>query len=715
MKVWIAEKANQASDLARVLGNPRRGDGFIDTAQGRVVYASGHLLEEEEPHHYNPEWHSWSLDTLPMIPPRWDYRPRDAKSKKLLGVIREALSKASGVVIATDPDRAGESIARELLDACRYKGPVQRLWLKGLDDASIRKGLGALRTDHETRPLYWAAVARSRADWIWGLSLTRVASLLAQARGARGLKPVGRVQSPTLYLVYLRCKAIEAFVSRGYFELAARVRAGQHTLILRHAPPATPEDRRIYERRVAEELAARATGAHRPLRVTVERRRQGPPPLFSLRGLQKACSAAFGWSADKTLQVAQSLYDVHKVLTYPRTDCALLPTEQASEIPRVLDAIFGTAPSLGSLASKVANPLVRKSVWDSSKVTAHHAIIPTMAAGALDQMSPDERKAYLLVARRYIACLLPDFEFDEARIVLDANGVLFTAVGRTPKVEGWKAAFGSDDSGEEDGDDEVPPLPVVPDGTPGTVEAVDIENRQTQPPKPYTEGTLLEDMASVAKFATDPRIREVLKATAGLGTEATRAGIIKELRKRGFIVAKGRSLWISDAGCQLVELLPKVLCDPAVTGLWEDRLEAIASGQLPEAARDDFVTQVGEQVRKICAAMRAHAATLPPLEQEARPPTAKMVQAAKFAAKQRGHKELPPNVLSDFNACKAYLDVSIQDVRDRASTNRPSDPQVAYAQRLAVECRCVVPEKALQDRSAMSAFIEQMKAQKGIA
>lgn len=715
MKVWIAEKPSQASDLAKVLGSPRRGDGFIDTAQGRVVYAFGHLLEQEEPHHYNPEWKGWTLDALPLVPSRWDYRARDAKAKKQLSVIREAVSKASSIVIATDPDREGECIAREILDACRYKGAIERLWLKGLDDTSIRQALAKMRADSETRPLYWAAVARSRADWIWGLSLTRSATLLAQARGGRDMKPVGRVQTPVLNLVYQRCKAIEAFVSKGYFELAARVRAGQHLLVLRHAPPAAPEDRRIYDRDVAERLQAQATGARGPLRVSVERKREGPPSLFSLSGLQKACSARFGWTADKTLAVAQALYETHKATTYPRTDCPYLPAEQASEIPQVLKALFAAAPALRELAPRVANPLVRRSVWDTSKVTAHHAIIPTLEPAAVDAMSPDERKAYLLIARHYLACLMPDYEFDETRIVLDANGVLFSAVGRTPKVDGWKAAFGTEGEPQEDDDEDAPTLPVVADGTPGAVEGVDLEKRQTQPPKPYTEGTLLADMANVAKFVTDPRIRQVLKATAGLGTEATRAGTIKELRGRGLIVAKGRSLWISEAGCQLIESLPKVLCDPAVTGLWEDRLEAIASGQLPEAARDDFVTQVGEQVRKICAAMRAHAATLPPLEQEARPPSAKMVAAAKFAAKQRGHKELPAHVLTDFDACKAYLDVSIQDVRDRASTNRPSDPQIAYAQRLAAELSCVVPDSALQDRKAMSAFIDGMKSQKGIA
>jgi DNA topoisomerase-3 len=715
MKVWIAEKPNQARDLAKVLGNPRRGDGAIDTAQGRVVYARGHLLEQQAPEHYDPAW-EWSLDPLPLVPQRWDMKPRDAGSKKLVAVIREAVSKASSVVIATDPDREGECIARELLDSFRYKGSIERLWLKGLDEHSIRKALAAPRADSETRPLYWAAMARSRADWIWGLSLTRLATLLSQARGGRGVRPVGRVQTPTLYLVYLRCKAIEAFVPRGYFELSARVRAGQQLLVLRHAPPAVPEDRRLYDRAVAEALQQRATGAKGPLRVSVERKREGPPSLFSLSGFQKTCSARFGWSGDKTLSVAQSLYD-SKATSYPRTDCPFLPAEQVTEIPQVVQAIFRAAPSLASLAPKVANPLVRSSVWNTAKVTAHPPSSAHDAACVGIAVGGRAQKAYLLIAQHYLACLMPDYEFDQTRIVLDANGVPFSAVGRTPKVEGWKAAFGNEGAPTEDDDDGAPVLPVVPDGTPGTVEGVDTESKQTQPPKPYTEGTLLEDMASVAKFATDPRIKQVLRDSAGLGTEATRAGVIKELRRRGFIEAKGRSLWISTSGSQLIEALPKVCVDPSVTGIWEDRLERIASGELPESALAEFVDRwrAGAQDLRCAQGARGNAAADRALRRRDGPPTPKMLSAATYAAKQRGHKQLPAEIKTSFAACKAYLDVSIEDVRARASTNRPSDRAIEFAQRLAGEMLCAVPPEALQDRAALSAFIDQLKSQKGIA
>jgi len=712
MQVWIAEKALQAADIARVLGVVSRGDGYFDTHQGRVVYASGHLLEQAPPEAYNPEWEAWTLEHLPLAPPVFKMRPRDARSSKSLAVIRDALSKATRVIVATDPDREGEAIAREIMEEFRYRGPVQRLWLKGLDDRSIAAALSNLKSGSETLPLYWSSQARSRADWMWGLSLTRLASLLAQARGHRGTRNVGRVQTPTLALVVRRDLEIEGFVSRSYFELAARVQAGAHWLILRYAPPASPEDRRLYERDQAEALRLRAEGASAPLQVNVERKRQPPPQLFSLRGLQKACSAKFGWPADKTLSVAQALYETHKAISYPRSNCPFLPVEQAQEIPQVLAAI-AAAPPLSALAKGLCAPLVRTTVWNTERVTSHHAIIPTMKPVDLGAFSADESKAYLLIARRYLAGLMPDAEFDETRIRMDCNGVPFSAVGRTPRVDGWKAAFGVEETeGDDDTPEKAPALPGVENGTPAVASTVDLEMKDTQPPARYTEGTLIEDMASIAKFATDPRIKQILKGTEGLGTEATRAGIIKQLRQREFLEAQGRSIRSTALGRELIASLPAVATDPALTAVWEERLELLASGKLPESAREEFLAQVVLQLGKVIATMKSKAALEPAIDPKDRPdgpPTAKMLKAADFAAKQRGHKRLPDDIRASFKACRAYLDVSLEDVRIRAETGRPSDRAIEFAQRLAAQHMRIVPASAFLDRSALSLFIDELK------
>lgn len=714
MRVWIAEKPSQAKDIANVLGRAKRGEGCIDTAQGTVTWAVGHLLELVDPEEYDPELKSWRLDTLPFLPPRWTQRPRDAGARKQLNVVKALLAKATSVVVATDADREGESIARELLDHCRYRGSVQRLWLKALDEQSIRKGLEALKAGSETEPLYWSAQARARADWLMGLNLTRCASLLTQARGGAGVRTVGRVQTPTLALVVRRDAEIENHVQRTYFEIAALVDARGQRVTLRYSPAATPEDKRLYDRDAAEALRARCEGAQGPLSVKTQRKHEGPPKLFSLSGLQQACSRMFGWTADKTLEIAQSLYETHKLTTYPRSDCPYLPQEQVGEVPAVLQALSAAA-ELAPLVACLGQPEIRRSVWDTSKVTAHHAIIPTMVPAQLGGLSADERKAFLLIARHYLASLYPDAQYDETRITLDANGVPLSATGRVPRVEGWRVVFGAQ---IEEGDEErAGALPAIADGTPGHVIQALLEAKKTQPPKPYTEGTLLADMEAIAKFATDPRIKARLKETSGLGTEATRASIIKGLRKRGFLEAKGKAIHSTPQGRELIASLPAVVCDAALTAVWEDRLNDLASGKLPEAARDQFVSSVFEQIGKLIAVMKASAPTTPAVSANADSgvsasrrdglPTPKMIAAARSMASQRGLANLPPDVERSFAACSAFLDASAEDLKARSSTGRPSDAAVNYARRLAAANMQALPEAVLTSRDACSQFIDQ--------
>lgn len=713
MDVYLCEKPDQARNIAAVLGGVKKGPGYLDTAAGRVVWARGHLLQLVEPEDYNPAWEHWSLETLPMLPEAFKLGPRGKDSKALMAPVRDALKSAKRVIIATDPDREGEAIARNILEACRYRGPIDRLWLRGLDAVCIRQALGAIRAGAETAPLWWAATARARADWIWGLNLTRCASLLAQRAGHRGPRSIGRVQTPTLGLVVARDRAIESFVARDYFELAAIIEAEGQRFALRHAPSASPEDRRLYERAQADALAARAQGATGPLRVVTERVHRAPPALFSLLGLQKAANRLWGWSADRTLDVAQALYDA-ELTSYPRTDCPFLPAEQAAEIPQVLAALRATE-ELAAAVAGVGTPIVRKDVWDTAKCTAHHAIIPLQTSADLRSLSADERKAYLLIARQYLACLYPDEALDETRVSFDANGVLFAASGRVQVASGWRAVFQASDIDEDEQDAASgAALPKLADGAPAEAVRVSVEGKRTQPPKPYTEATLLEDMASVAKFATDPRIKARLKASAGLGTEATRAGIIKTIKKRGYIEAKGRTIRSTPLGRAVVDDLPGFVSDAAMTGIWEERLEAIAAGQLPESERDRFVGAVAEQLRKLIPALIAKG---PPARSgdadesgfKDGPPTERMRKAAILAAKARGHKAPPREALESYAACRAFLDVSMPEVEARRASGRPSDAQVEYARRLGAERGLVVPEAVFTCRAACSEFISATK------
>jgi DNA topoisomerase III len=706
-RLWLCEKQAQAKDIASVLDAAAiRRNGFFETRVGVITWASGHLLEQASPDHYLGT-DVWCLDALPVVPTKWVMQPRKSKSAtSQLAVIKACLAAAAEVVIATDADREGEMIARELIEAFRYNGPIMRLWLSSLDERSIRAAVARLREGSSTEPLYWAAQARSRADWLIGLNLTRAATLAAKQHGGRDLLSIGRVQTPTLALVVRRDREIEAHVQRDFYELAATVASDAATVVLRHAPPASPEDRRIYERERAEALADRAKGAVGPLVVRTETKHQGPPKLFSLSALQKACSAKFGWSADDTLKVAQSLYETHKVTTYPRSDCTYLPEEQIPEVPEIL-AHLARQPDLQAAARVVgATPQVRKSVFNSSKVTAHHAIVPNTSPATLDALSHDERRAYLLIARHYMAALAPDHVFDETRIAMNANGVLFTAVGRVSVTEGWKAIFSGDAAEDEE---ERPRLPSIPDGTEGTVQRVIVEGKKTQPPKPYTEGTLIGDMEAVAKFATDPAVRARLKETSGIGTEATRAGIIKTNRDRRFLRTEGRYLRSTEQGRRLYDALPSTLTDPALTAVWEDHLETLASGTVPVAMRDRFVAIVAAQLPALIEGVVAQGAVLAGDTGGggSGPPSAKMLALATAIAEQMGVSRLPAEVKADFAACRAYIDKHKPTIDAQRAGGRPSDKQIEWARQLANHHGIVLPDEVESNRQACSLFIEQ--------
>lgn len=587
MKLYLCEKPSQAGDIATVLGGRQRREGYYDTADGRVTWCFGHLLEQAAPEDYNPEWKSWNLDLLPIRPPTWRVQGRKEAGAQLK-VIQQLLKGTSELVIATDADREGEMIAREVLEHFGFRGPIQRLWLSALDPESVKRALSKLKPGRETEPLYRAALARSRADWLVGLNLTRAATVVLG--NGSGVLSVGRVQTPTLALVVRRDEAIENFKPRDYYELVADVAAGEHRLTLRHAPP---EDDRLYDRAAAEALAQRAQGARGPLKVISERKHQAPPKLFSLLTLQAVANKKWGWSADKTLDVAQALYETHKATTYPRSDCPHLPNEQEADVPVILAHLAGV-PELAPLAT-VATPVIRKSVFDSKKITAHHAIVPTTAPAPWDKMGEDERVLYLLIARHYLAALYPDHEYQETRVALDANAVPFKATGRVPLVAGWKTVFGADvDDADDDKEKETPAtLPPVRDGDAAHATHVVVDAKRTTPPARYTEGTLLKDMAAIAKYVDDPALKARLKESSGIGTEATRASILEILKKRGFLVPKGKTILSSETGRALIHRLPAALADPGETALWEDRLEAIVAGQ---ESVEGFLTGIDAKV-----------------------------------------------------------------------------------------------------------------------
>ena len=582
MKLYLCEKPSQANDIASVLGLKNKTKSHIVTNDGVVTWAFGHLLELKSPDEYDEKYSAWNWENLPIFPEKFLIKISSGKTEQVKA-IKGLLKEASEVVISTDADREGEMIAREVLDYCGYRGKISRLWLSALDPESIKKALQRLKKDEETRPLYFAAMARSRADWLVGMNMSR--AMTVRCSNGKGGVSIGRVQTPTLALVVRRDRDIANFVPRDYFEIVATVdtrdtSAKDCTVVLKHAPDG---EKRMFEKAVADEIAKRVIGYEGDLKVEKEVKKQAPPKLFSLAGLQMRCSALYGWSADDTLKIAQSLYESHKVTTYPRSDCEFLPEEQEGDISTILENLS----SANIFAGKIEKPIIRKTVFNTGKITAHHAIIPTKVKPNLAKLSEDERKAYVLIAKSYVAALLPDYEYEQTRIVLEADKTDFKATGNVPLKLGWKVIYAQAESKDKDA-----LLPSIADGTPGKITKATVEAKQTKPPDAYTEGTLIADMKAVGKFVTDPEKKKILKETSGIGTEATRASIIKRLRSAEFLKASGKKIVSTEKGKTLIALLEKhlpSLADPGETAVWEDGFESIVEGK---ATTDKFLKDI---------------------------------------------------------------------------------------------------------------------------
>lgn len=599
MKLYLCEKPSQAADIAKVLDNsdkPKKAGTHFETAGGIVTWCFGHLLELDAPEDYDPKYKEWNFADLPILPDRFHFSARkDAAGQ--LRAIGQLLKECASVVVATDADREGEMIGREVLVHHRYSGKVERLWLGALDEENVRKGLAKLRPGEQTVSLYHAALARSEADWLVGMNMSRAVSLKSSAKGGCS---IGRVQTPTVALVVRRDLAIENFKARDYYEVDANVAVNGKTIVLHYAPT---EAHRIWERAAADAIAQRIAGRDVTLKREATPKREAPPKLFSLSGLQKKANALWGWSADKTLEIAQSLYESHKATTYPRTDCEFLPEEQMTDIPSITRNLLevDTFSHLRGVKFEA-----RKAVFHTAKITAHHAIIPTKKAPPLEDMGADERKAYMLIAGYYLASLMPDCEYTSTKLSAEAEGTEFSVTGKTPGKPGWRAVFsGATEAQDEEDGEAVETLPDVPNGAKGRIDRGAVVSKRTTPPKRYTEGTLIEDMKSVAKFVTDPEKKARLKETSGIGTEATRASIIKRIKTAGYVETKGKQIISTPKARDLVAMLDRelpALADPAETARWEDGLEAVAEGK---QGTDAFVAQIGGLIREYLGVLGA--------------------------------------------------------------------------------------------------------------
>ncbi len=620
MRLFLCEKPSQAADIAKHVGARQAGQGCRTGPGVTVTWCIGHLLEQAPPEHYQPELVRWALEHLPVLPQQWHMQVK-ASTKAQYAVVARLLKQASEVVVATDADREGEVIAREVMQLCGYRGPVKRLWLRSLDDASVKKALAKLLPGDQTLPLYHSGLGRARADWLAGMNLT-MALTKAFGGGKGGVVHCGRVQTPVLALVVRRERAIRDFVAKPYFVLKTLWEiSGAAVPMTWQAPPdRLDRDGHCVDEMHIQAVARKVQGkAGRLIEVDRQDKTEPPPLLYSLSSLQKEASARYGMGAQQVLSIAQALYEKHKATTYPRTDCEYLPKSMLAEASQVCEAIKAADPALGRLVA-MANLTEASRAFNDQKITAHHAIIPTMNAGVkIGVLSAPERLIYDLIRRRYLAQFLGVYRYQETRILGRCEGEDFSATGRVPLVPGWKRAYAElvteptrpKKAADKPEDEEAPKdlaLPAVQLGQQLINRRAEVVRTQTKPPKRYTEGTLVAAMESIDKEIEDPRLKKVMqtKEKAGIGTDATRGATLEGLFKRGYFAKEGKNIVPTDRGQQLIAIVEQVvphMADPVLTALWEAHLAKVESGSLSlatfEAQLGQWLTGLVERIRRM--------------------------------------------------------------------------------------------------------------------
>jgi len=573
MRLIIAEKPSLARSVANGIDGVRlNGDGFIQIdAPGQkpvmVTWCFGHLYELAEPDHYNPAWKKWRADLLPITiaPGQWKLLPKK-DSKAQIQVIARLLKSATEVVHAGDPDREGQMLVDEVLDELKWKGPTQRLLLHDTTPASVRKAFKKLQPNANFAPLYQAAQCRSQADWLVGLNLTRAASIKMGVTVS-----IGRVQTPTLALVVKRDMAIEGHTSNVFYTLRATVKTAKGDVVLVHET----EHDRIADKSVTLSVTEKEVTEHAPLPFTLPR-------------FQKAAEAAYGWTAKKALDTLQKAYE-GQLVSYPRTDCAYLPEEQAGQAVNIVKSIL-QAGYFGDARALVPHMQPSKRVYDDKKVAQHHGLTPTTKLPT--NVSAEVKQAWELVTGQFMKSLLPTYKAKARTIAFTHDGREFKATAETAinAETSWRAL--------EPKENKVS-LPVLPDGSKGKVSDVAVKQGKTTPPKPYTEATLIADMGNVHKFVDDPKLKALLKENAGIGTAATQGGIIETLKRRNYVELSGKgktkTLRSTELGRTVIARMPDALSNPGITALWEEQLGAIASGN---ANPTEFMTRIDVYVKR---------------------------------------------------------------------------------------------------------------------
>lgn len=580
MIVCIAEKPSVARDIAEVLGARTKKDGYIEGNGYQVTWTFGHLCTLKEPHEYTPAWKVWSLGSLPMIPPRFGIKLINYSGiERQFHIIEGLMQKADGIINCGDAGQEGELIQRWVMQKAGAHCPVKRLWISSLTEEAIREGFAKLKDQAEFQPLYEAGLSRAIGDWVLGMNATRLYTLKYGQN--KQVLSIGRVQTPTLALIVKRQLEIENFKPEPYWELKT---------VYRETTFSSTKGKFTSKEEGEKFLETVRNAPFTVTDVSAKKGTEAPPRLFDLTSLQVECNKKFGFSADMTLQLIQSLYE-KKVATYPRVDTTFLSDDIYPKCPGILAGLKSyeayTAPLYGKKLIK------SKKVFDNSKVTDHHAIIPT---GVQPQgLSDMEQKVFDLIARRFIAVFYPDCKFSTTTVLGEVEKVEFKVTGKQILDPGWRVIFGKDQQEETKDGDEERVLPVFNIGESGP-HVPDLNEKWTQPPKPYTEATLLRAMETAGKLVDNDELRDALKEN-GIGRPSTRAAIIETLFKRHYIRKERKNLIATPTGMELIQLIREDLLKSAeLTGIWEKKLREIERRSYDAAT---FLNELKQMVAEI--------------------------------------------------------------------------------------------------------------------
>lgn len=589
----LAEKPSVGRELARVLDCKKSGNGYLEGDKYIVTWALGHLVTLADPDVYDKKYEKWDMQDLPMLPQNMKLVVIPESRRQFQAV--SSLMKRGDVnelIIATDAGREGELVARWIMMKAGWKGKTQRLWISSQTDKAIKDGFKNLKPAADYDNLFRSAQARSEADWLVGLNVTRALTCKYNAQLS-----AGRVQTPTLALIVRREEEIRQFTPREYWGITAKLQGFMSTW------RDGGKNAQTFDRNKAEEILKKLQGKPAVLTKVERQRKITPPPAaYDLTELQRDANKKYAYSAKETLSLMQSLYERHKLLTYPRTDSRYISQDVVATLPERLRSCM--VDEYKPLAQEIYRnkPLKTKYLVNDAKVTDHHAIIPTEEQPQLYDLSGPERNIYDLVVRRFLAVLMDPYEYEEIRLTMTIGGETFTAKGKRVLSQGWKAAYNRSFQLEEDEDEQTQNLPELSQGQKLKVESVALKPGKTSPPARYTEATLLSAMEHPSGQVSDQNLSRILEETSGLGTPATRADIIEKLFSTFYVERRGKELVPTSKGMQLVELAPEELRSAALTAKWEDQLADIAKGKVRDS---EFVDQMRKYATELVTEVKA--------------------------------------------------------------------------------------------------------------